>query len=229
MPGRWPRRFKVGLAEVPCLVETEDDSARRLVVQLTENLQRQDVPILETARAIEGALAASGLTKGELARQLGKSQSFVSKHLLVLKAQGPAREALEAGLIQSAETFRLFSGLGSEEQTRVLASAFEQNEPIGRGEVASGSAKKAKAAERKPKSEEGGRGEKVFALRLSASQLAEILRRFGAEVPAEPSELVPTLHNLLSGVRSDLLVEGADGPSDLLATTKQSRKEKSGC
>jgi ParB family chromosome partitioning protein len=217
------------LATVPCLVEEGEvatDTHLRHVVQLTENLQRRDLPILDTARALEAILEATGWPKGELARVLGKSANYVSKHLALLKAEGPAREALEQGLIESPETLRLFNRLPEDRQQELLEGARQAGEPLSRGEV--------EEVEREEREEEDGEEEDagadlddagenddaddvddgpqapaaqagepagdrpdLYTLQLTADQLVRVLRRFDVEPPAEEAELVPTLLRLL--------------------------------
>ncbi len=172
---------QASLERVPCLVQEADDPGRRLVVQLTENLQRADVPVLEVAGALRRALEILDCSKSELARMLGKSPAFVSKHLALLKAEGSGREALEEGRIQSPETFREFAHLPEERQMQLLDQAREDEQPITRGDV-EGDDHAAPAH---------------FTVKLTAEQLATILRRFGVEPPAEPSRLVPALLRLL--------------------------------
>ncbi|MCP3993524.1 MAG: ParB/RepB/Spo0J family partition protein [bacterium] len=201
-----------GLLTVPCLVETRDvDPGKLLLTQLTENLQRKDVAILETANALRRALEASKLSKGDLARALGKNASFVSKHLALLKAGGPAREALEEGLLLSAETYRQFATLSEASQRNLLTQARLNGEPISRSQVKTalqGKAESAppkvgkarpearKAAGKRPPAK-ANPGTVRFSFRLSADQVRQIIRRFEAEPPTELAELKPALMNLL--------------------------------
>ncbi len=175
-----------GLERVPCLVQEADDPGRRLVVQLTENLQRADVPVLEVAEALSRSLEVLDCGKSELARLLGKSPAFVSKHLALLKAEGSGREALEEGRIRSTETHRYFTRLPIERQEEMLAKARGEGRAIGRGDVA-GPEPSPPTLPAKPR----------ITLELTVDQLSMILRRLGAEPPAEASEFVPTLLRLL--------------------------------
>jgi len=193
-----------GLPSVPCLVETGDaETPGQLVItQLTENLQRKEVPILETAQALARALEATGLSKGDLARALGKKASFVSKHLALLSAEGPAQEALEEGLLLSTETFRLFSGLTIAGQRNLLTQARLNQEPIARGQVERDPKSSDKpepetpqGSPTKPRAESAAEGS--FHLKLDAEQVRAIIRRFGLEAPKELSDLKPTLLELL--------------------------------
>ena len=197
---------RAGLAAVPCLLETGDeakDPGRVLISQLTENLQRSDMPILETARALEQALQLTGLNKAALAAMLGKQRSFVSKHLALLKTAGPTRDALEEGLLKSSETSRLFAALPETRQRNLLREARLSGQPIARGQVETGGPQASKATGKSGK--EGAKAHRPrsktsdasFRLRLRADQIRRIIHRFDEEPPNEPSELKPTLLKLL--------------------------------
>ncbi len=177
----------VGLERVPCLVQEPTDPGHRLVVQLTENLQRADVPVLEVAEALRRVLEVLACSKSELARLLGKSPAFVSKHLALLKAEGSGREALEEGRIRSTETHRYFTRLPIERQEEMLAKARGEGRAIGRGDVA--------GAEPSPPTPPT---EARITLELTADQLVQLLRLLDVEPPASSTELVPTILRLLS-------------------------------
>ena len=196
---------QAGLETVPCLVETGDAEApgQLVITQLTENLQRRDVPVLETAHAIERALKRTELSKGDLARALGKKSSFVSKHLALLKAEGPAQEALEESLLLSTETYRLFSRLTVAQQRDLLRQARLSQEPIARSQVEDTPARAGKASSetrkekrRKPQVKVQTNGAS-FNLRLTADQLRQVIQRFGMEPSENSAELKPMLLNLL--------------------------------
>ena len=70
------------LNDVPCVVRDVDDRTAR-ELRLLENLQRQDLTPLEEASAIKELLADGG-TQAELAKKLGKSQTWISQRLKLL-------------------------------------------------------------------------------------------------------------------------------------------------
>ncbi|MCP3963587.1 MAG: ParB/RepB/Spo0J family partition protein [bacterium] len=186
-----------GLSSVPCLIDTEDaeDPGRRLITQLSENLQREDLPILEAARAIERALDISGLSKGELANLIGKNRAFISKHLALLKAEGAALEALEEGLLVSTETFRLFKGLPPENQRTLLGKARSSGQPIARAQADKpASSSQAKDVRERRTAEPD---EAMIHFKLSPDEVRRIIERFGVEPPSNASELKPFLRSLL--------------------------------
>jgi ParB/RepB/Spo0J family partition protein len=85
---------QAGLAEVPCVVHDLDER-QRIAAMLVENLQRQDLGVLEEARGIR-RLADLDMSQREIARQLGRNQSHVSKRLALLALP----EAIQAAIDQ---------------------------------------------------------------------------------------------------------------------------------
>lgn len=73
-----------GLAEVPCLIVTADET-RSSLLALIENVQRRDLDFLEEALAIQALLEATGLSQEALAKQLGKAQSSLANKLRLLR------------------------------------------------------------------------------------------------------------------------------------------------
>jgi ParB family chromosome partitioning protein len=83
------RRFKAamiaGLSIVPCIVHKESLSEAEIkVIQLIENLQRQDLSALETSKGFD-ALLKQGMSPGDISRTLGVSESIIKKSRVVLK------------------------------------------------------------------------------------------------------------------------------------------------
>lgn len=73
-----------GLALVPCIlvdVTTEQSS----VLALVENLQRCDLDFIEEAEGIARLIRVFGISREEIAKKLGKSQSAISNKLRILK------------------------------------------------------------------------------------------------------------------------------------------------
>lgn len=85
------RRLKacreLGHKTIKCnLLENVNDKSLQTLA-IVENLQRQDLHPIEVAIAVDNALN-NGFTRSELVAALGKSESFISKCLSVLKLSG---------------------------------------------------------------------------------------------------------------------------------------------
>lgn len=195
---RYRAALEAGTTQLPCIVlgDEIDDPARRLIVQLTENIQRSDLDMMEVARAIERLLEDHRLDKQDVARLLGKSPTYVSKHLALLQATGPAHEAIEERLLQSPETYRLLNKLPEERQRQLLAAARRNQRPIRRSDV------KTVAAPSNDSTESEGPpiadpAPRTYSLRLTADQIACLIEALGGDVPRQPHELKSALLRFL--------------------------------
>ena len=219
---RWRAAGIAGLETVPCLVASEGelDAGRNTLTQLSENLQRSNLRLLDVAHALKRCLDETGLGQAELAKELGKSKSWVSKYLALLKADGPFREALDEGLLGNPEVARMFGRLDQRHQTRLLRRARKENEPISHAEVAKldrrqgkeeGANDRTSPAEpelsagagsglQQRSGESGGRDSERHVVEFSTAQLSELVRRLGGE-PGSDDGLIALLFGLLSSPR----------------------------
>lgn len=126
---------EAGLQSVPCIVREQLDPLQTLLIQLTENLQREEPRPLEVAASIARLEKEFDLSRSEIARRLGCSPSWITNLLALLSATGPAREALDEGLVRDPETTRLFRQLPQTEQEALLEEARSTSVPIRRSAV----------------------------------------------------------------------------------------------
>lgn len=199
---RYRAALEAGTTQLPCIVlgDEIDDPSRRLIVQLTENIQRSNLDMMEVAHAIARLVEDHRLAKQDMARLLGKSPAYVSKHLALLQATGPAQEAIEEGLLQSPETYRLLSKLPEGRQRRLVAAARRDRRQISRSEVERVTVPAMENSEsRMPPASEPG--PVTYSLRLTADQIELLIELLGAEIPTQPNKLKPTLLQLLSASR----------------------------
>jgi ParB/RepB/Spo0J family partition protein len=103
---RYAAAKKAGLTVVPAMVRHGLDDVARLEAQITENLQRQDLSIMEEARAF-ARLAEHGRSQRAICQLVDRSQAHVSKRLSLLALDPPDQQALDAGKITIAEALEL--------------------------------------------------------------------------------------------------------------------------
>ena len=90
---RWLAARDVGLKEVPCLVQAlSDDDVKDM--NLVNNVQREDLPVLERARMIKERMSSACLTQEQMAQKIGKERSWVAKMLGVADLHPDALAAL---------------------------------------------------------------------------------------------------------------------------------------
>jgi ParB family chromosome partitioning protein len=93
---RYRAALKAGLRHVPVVVRqlTDDET---LALALIENLIREDIGPLETARAFQRLMEDFGWTQEEMGRRVGKSRSAVANALRLLKLPDAIQLSLEQG------------------------------------------------------------------------------------------------------------------------------------
>lgn len=83
---RWRAAGVAGLTTIPAVVRSENAKKQR--AQLVENLQRQDLGVLEIARALRVIVdqaEADGESQAAVARAIGKDRAYVTRYLRMLK------------------------------------------------------------------------------------------------------------------------------------------------
>ena len=106
---RWRASILAGLKTIPArIVQADDQKVAEL--SLLENLQREDLNILEEAKAYQG-LIDMGLTQEEIARKMGIGQTWrIQERLNILKLDGVFQEYTVKGILtpsQAQEMSRL--------------------------------------------------------------------------------------------------------------------------
>jgi ParB family transcriptional regulator, chromosome partitioning protein len=106
---------RLGWHRIPCLVIQLDDKAA-YEVSLTENVQRQTLLPIEEAWAFRKYVSEFGYgSESELARQIGKSQQYVSQRLKLLDLPSEVLEKVTTRVVNLAQARELV-GLAAEDQ-----------------------------------------------------------------------------------------------------------------
>ena len=118
---RYHAGIQAGLTELPCIIREMTDH-EAYIIQLIENLQREDLDPVEEALALK-TLTKEGMTQDEIAKKISKSQPYVNNMLkiaeipedLLMKALGNPRMRKQH-LIQIAH---------SDDRARILEMALQ--------------------------------------------------------------------------------------------------------
>ncbi len=116
----------IGLKEVPVIVREEKDQ-KKLEIALIENLQREDLNPLETARAYQRLIDEFNITQEEAAKKVGKARSSVANALRLLALPEIIQEALATGKITEAHAKYLLGLEGEAKQVNMLKKILRQN------------------------------------------------------------------------------------------------------
>lgn len=91
---RWRAAQKAGLRRVPVTLKEISDE-KLLEVALIENIQRQELNVVEEARAYRKLIDNIGFTQEELSERVGKDRSMISTALRLLKLPDQVLEFVE--------------------------------------------------------------------------------------------------------------------------------------
>ena len=94
-----------GLAQVPVVIRTAGDSDRmKLELAIIENLQREDLTVIDRAKAFQRLVSEFGMKHAEVGKKVGKSREYVSNTLRILTLPQNMQDALAAGEISEGHT-----------------------------------------------------------------------------------------------------------------------------
>jgi ParB family transcriptional regulator, chromosome partitioning protein len=116
---RWRAARIAGLAEIPALVRTVEQS-RVLELALIENIQREDLNPIETAVAFARLIEQHKLSHEQVAERTGKDRSSVTNFLRLLKLPREVQEDLGRGDISMGHA-RALLGLPTPQAQRQAA------------------------------------------------------------------------------------------------------------
>jgi len=119
---RWRAAQQAGLKEVPIFVHDLDDEGA-FEAALVENLQREDLNPMETARAFQRLADDYGYTQETIATKVGKERSTVANALRLLKLPNDVMELIEDGELSEGHGRALLSAPSVSSMKKLARSA----------------------------------------------------------------------------------------------------------
>ena len=107
---RWRASKLAGLTTVPVIVK-ETTAKGMLEMAIVENVQREDLNPVERALAFQRLIEEFGLQVHEIAKRVGKSESYVSNTMRLLALPDAIKDGLISGAISEGHA-RAIAGLG---------------------------------------------------------------------------------------------------------------------
>ncbi|MFO7769087.1 MAG: ParB/RepB/Spo0J family partition protein [bacterium] len=101
-----------GLKSIPAIVYEVDSDEEMLELALVENVQRENLNAMDTARAYRRLADDCGLTQEQIAERVGKSRTSVANTLRLLSLPEQVRQAVKDEKITEGHA-RALLGLGS--------------------------------------------------------------------------------------------------------------------
>lgn len=117
---RWRASKLAGLTVVPVLIK-ETTSRGMLEMAIVENVQREDLNPIERAQAFQRLIEEFGLPLSEIAKRIGKSESYVSNTMRLLALPDAVKDGLISGAISEGHA-RAIAGLG---EVKLMVDAYK--------------------------------------------------------------------------------------------------------
>lgn len=93
-----------GVSQVPVIIRIGDTSMMKLELAIIENLQREDLNVVDRARAFFRLANEFKFTHNEIAKKMGRSREYVSNTLRILALPEEVLTALSMGQISEGHT-----------------------------------------------------------------------------------------------------------------------------
>lgn len=116
---RWRAAQLAGLATLPAVVRDDLDDHAARILGLVENLQRESLSPMETARGLKRLAELDGLTHEAIGQRIGKSREYVSNFLRLLALDPVVQQALDEGGLSLGHA-KVLAGLPAAAQRRWL-------------------------------------------------------------------------------------------------------------
>ncbi len=108
-----------GLKKIPAIIKDFDDQ-EMMEIALIENIQREDLNPMDEALSISNIIKLKGYTQEEFANKFGKSRTYVTNMLGLLKLPDEVKRLVEKKALSMSHA-RVLSKIDDEEKVELLA------------------------------------------------------------------------------------------------------------
>lgn len=98
---RWRASRIAGLDKIPCIVRDFDEK-QNMIVAIIENMQREDLDPIEEALGIKAMIQKFDFTQEQVANSLGKSRTYITNAMRLLKLPEWIQNYISDGSISAA-------------------------------------------------------------------------------------------------------------------------------
>lgn len=123
---RWRAAQELEWEKVPCIIRNMTDTETASVA-LIENLQREELTVIEEAKAYAQLLKMHSLTQEALAQRLGKSQSTIANKLRLLRLPEDVQTELLNKTITERHARAIMKVSDEDVQLKVLQAVLESD------------------------------------------------------------------------------------------------------
>lgn len=124
----------IGMQEVPVVIKDVSDE-EALVLALIENIQREELNVIEEAKAFKRLIDDFHLTQEQVADAVGKNRSTVTNILRLLKLPAAIQDAVAKNLISMGHARTLLSVEDEKKQYQIFLAIMEKGSSVRQAEV----------------------------------------------------------------------------------------------
>lgn len=203
---RWRAAQRAGLKEVPVFVR-ELSTEHAFEAALVENLQREDLNPVETARAFHRLVEEHGQSQDSIAKRIGKDRSTIANALRLLKLPEQVLEMVEDGRLSEGHGRALLAAPDTASMKRLAQQAHAASWSVRETERRVREASRGKSAEEKAAAQKSA-NVRDLELRLS--------RTLGARVSVEDKKgkgklvVAYSSYDELDRILAQILAEGTE-------------------
>lgn len=117
--------YLLGKSQIAAIIREMDDE-EAVILSLTENLQHQELTYIEEAEAYNYLINGFGLSREDLARKTGRSQSAITDKLRLLKLPEYNRNIINPRVISEKHAQALLKLNASDMQEEVIKQIYEK-------------------------------------------------------------------------------------------------------
>jgi ParB family transcriptional regulator, chromosome partitioning protein len=115
---RWRASKEAGLETIPVVIRNCSDQ-ESLLLALVENLQREDLNPMETARAYSRMMNEFGLTQDAIAAKVGRDRSSVANFVRLIHLHPELQKLVQEGTLTTGHAKALLSLSSPEDQLKI--------------------------------------------------------------------------------------------------------------
>jgi ParB family transcriptional regulator, chromosome partitioning protein len=143
---RWRAAQIAGLEAIPAIIRDLDDR-EAIEMALTENLLRDDLGPIETAKAYRNLQETFGVSQEEIAQRLGLNRVTVTNALRLLKLPSSIQQMIERGELTAGHARAILSLSGESDQLRLAQKVVKRNLSVREAEKLASAGRAPRSAE----------------------------------------------------------------------------------
>lgn len=122
---RWRAAQLAGVHEVPAIIRDDLDDREAYVLGLIENLQRESLSPMETARGLSMLAATFDLTHESVSNRIGKSRAYVSNFFRLLNLDQRVQDWVDEGKLSLGHA-KVIAGVDFSRQVALAAETIQR-------------------------------------------------------------------------------------------------------